>query len=161
MFLIREPIVSLTGLYISIIYATLYMFFAAIPIVFEGTRGWSQGVGGLPFIGVAVGVVLGVFAAGLEHKGYLSHIAATSAAGGLVQPEARLRNAMIGSVILPIGLFLFAWTTYPSIHWIAPIIATMLFTCGLLMVFISLINYLSDSCTSQPMIGTFFRQEIY
>lgn len=144
--LFREPIVLLTGLYISIIYATLYMFFAAIPIVFEGTRGWSRGVAGLPFVGVALGVCLAVVAAGWDNKSYLRTTAVAIAAGKAVVPEARLRNAMVGSILLPIGLFLFAWTTYPSIHWIAPVIGTMIFSCGLVMVFISLINYLIDTC---------------
>ena len=145
--LFREPIVLLTGLYISIIYATLYMFFAAIPIVFEGTRGWRQGTAGLPFIGVAIGVCLAVAAAGVDNKAYIRLATAATAAGRVVEPEARLRNAIAGSIILPIGLFMFAWTTYPSVHWIAPVIGAVLFSCGLVMVFISLINYLIDSCT--------------
>lgn len=147
-FMFREPIVLLTGLYTSIIYATLYLFFAAIPIVFRESRGWSQGLAGLPFVGVAVGVCLAVLAAGITNKHYVRLTEAAATAGRAVEPEVRLRNAMIGSIILPIGLFLFAWTTYPSIHWIAPIIATTIFSCGLVMVFISLISYLVDSCTS-------------
>ena len=145
-FLFREPIVLLTGIYISIIYATLYMFFAAMPIVFEETRGWSQGMGGLPFVGVAVGVCLALGAAGVDNKGYERVTATAAAAGRPVEPEARLRNAMFGSVILPIGLFLFAWTTYPSVPWIVPVLGATVFSCGLVMVFISLINYLIDAC---------------
>ena len=123
------------------------MFFAAIPIVFEGTRGWSQGIAGLPFIGVAIGVCLAVSAAGVDNKSYMRLSTAATAAGRVVEPEARLRNAMVGSIILPIGLFLFAWTTYPSVHWIVPVVGATLFSCGLVMVFFSLINYLIDSCT--------------
>ena len=142
----REPIVLLTGLYISIIYATLYMFFAAIPIVFEETRGWGQGVAGLPFVGVAIGVCLAVLAAGVDNKKYMRLTVAAATAGQALEPEARLHNAMVGSIVLPIGLFMFAWTTYPSVHWIAPVIGATLFSCGLVMVFISLISYLIDSC---------------
>ena len=142
----QESIVLLTGLYISIIYATLYMFLAAIPIVFEGTRGWNQGVAGLPFVGVAIGVCLAVLAAGVNNKSYMRLTAAAAAAGRAVEPETRLHNAMIGSIVLPIGLFLFAWTTYPSVHWIAPVIGATVFSCGIVMVFISLISYLVDTC---------------
>lgn len=144
--LLLEPIVSLTALYISIIYATLYMFFAAIPIVFEGTRGWSQGIAGLPFVGVTIGILLAVMACGVDNKSYVRMSVAAAAAGRPVEAEARLRNAMIGSIILPIGLFLFAWTTYPSVLWIAPVLGATIFSCGLVMVFISLISYLVDSC---------------
>jgi multidrug resistance protein len=145
--LFREPIVLLMSLYMSIVYGTLYMFFAAIPIVFQGSRGWSQGTAGLPFVGVAIGVCLATVLAGVDNKRYVRLCATTAAKGATVEPEARLSTAMAGSVILPIGLFLFAWTTYPSVHWIAPVIGALLFSCGLVLVFISQLSYLIDSCT--------------
>ena len=144
--LFREPIVLLASLYISIVYGTLYMFFAGFPIVFQVARGWSQGTAGLPFIGVAIGVCLATLAAGVDNKRYVRLCQAAEAEGRAVEPEARLGTAMAGSVVLPIGLFLFAWTTYPSVHWIVPVIGAMFFSCGLVMVFISLMSYLIDSC---------------
>lgn len=54
---IREPIVTVLSVYQAIIYATLYMCFAAFPIVFQQERGWSPGIGGLAFLGVTVGMV--------------------------------------------------------------------------------------------------------
>ncbi|KAF2491344.1 MFS general substrate transporter [Lophium mytilinum] len=145
MLLFREPIVLLASLYVSIIYGTLYMFFAGFPTVFQVTRGWSQGTAGLPFVGVAIGVCFATVAAGVDNKRYVRLCAAADAEGRAVEPEARLGTAMVGSIVLPIGLFLFAWTTYPSVHWILPIIGAMFFSFGLVMVFISLVSYLVDS----------------
>lgn len=45
--LIWEPIVSILSIYVAIIYALLYSFFSAFPIVFQQNKGWSPGVGGL------------------------------------------------------------------------------------------------------------------
>ena len=157
----REPVVLLTGLYISIIYATLYMFFAAVPIVFEGTRGWSTGVAGQPFVGVAIGVITAVGAAGVGNKSYVRATVAAKAAGRGVEPEARLHNAMIGSILLPAGLFLFAWTTHPSVHWVAPVIGATLFSTGLVMVFISMISYLIDACKLCFPASRLFDSRIY
>ncbi|KAB5570740.1 major facilitator superfamily domain-containing protein [Coniochaeta sp. 2T2.1] len=140
--LFREPIVLLTGIYIAIIYGTLYMLFAAFPIVFQQYRGWSAGVGGLAFIGVAVGMMIAVVYAAFDNKRYQ---AVARACGGAAPPEARLPPAIIGSVLLPVGLFWFAWTCQPSIHWVVPIIASGFFACGLVLVFLSLLNYLIDS----------------
>lgn len=142
-----EPIVLLTSLYISIVYGTLYMFFAGFPIIFQVARGWSQGTAGLPFVGVVIGVCLATLAAGVDNKRFVRLCVAAESGGRAVEPEDRLVPAMVGSIVLPIGLFLFAWTTYPSVHWIAPIIGAILFACGLVMVFISLMSYLVDSCT--------------
>ncbi|KAJ5287136.1 hypothetical protein N7478_002822 [Penicillium angulare] len=146
-FLFREPIVLLTGLYVSIVYGTLYMFFAGFPIVFQYTRGWSQGIAGLPFVGVAIGVCFATVAAGVDNKRYVRVCVEADARGTIPEPEARLNMAMIGSFIVPVGLFMFAWTTYPSVHWIVPIIGAVIFSCGLVMVFISLMTYLVDSYT--------------
>ncbi|KAI0143424.1 MFS transporter [Xylariaceae sp. FL1272] len=143
--LLREPIVLLSSLYVSVIYGTLYMFFAGFPLIFQAARGWSQGNAGLPFIGVAIGVLLATLAAGVDNKRYVRLCAAAEANGRVIEPEARLSTAMAGSIVLPVGLFLFAWTTYPWVHWIAPVIGATLFSCGLVMVFISLLSYLVDT----------------
>ncbi|OAA36873.1 Major facilitator superfamily domain, general substrate transporter [Metarhizium rileyi] len=145
--LFREPIVLLMSLYMSIVYGTLYMFFAAIPIVFQGTRGWNTGAAGLPFVGVTIGVCLATVLSGVDNKRYVRLCETRAAKGDTVEPEARLGATMVSSIVLPVGLFLFAWTTYPSVHWIAPIIGALLFSCGLVLVFISQLSYLIDCYT--------------
>lgn len=152
--LFREPIILLASLYISLVYGTLYMFFAGFPIVFQYTRGWSEGSAGLAFIGVAIGVCTATLWAGVDNKRYVRLCQALEAEGRTIEPEARLRTAKAGSIVLPIGLFLFAWTTYPSVHWIVPVIAAVFFGCGLVQVFISLMGYMIDSCTFKILIST-------
>lgn len=58
--LFTEPIVLFMSLFVAIIYGTLYMIFAAFPIVFQTHRGCSLGIGSLAFLGIAIGVILGV-----------------------------------------------------------------------------------------------------
>lgn len=147
-FLFKEPIVLLTSIYISLIYGTLYMCFAAFPIVFQVGRGWSPGVGGLAFIGTAVGVSLATLASIFDHKRYARLSAARR---GPLDPEDRLPVAMVASIFIPVGLFWFAWTTYPSIHWAVPIVGSGFFGFGFVLVFISLLNYLIDSCGLLPL----------
>lgn len=142
--LIHEPIVLLTSIYMAIIYGTLYMLFAAFPIVFQAGRGWSPGIGGLAFIGVAVGMLFSVAFALFDNRRY-QRIA--NAHGGMAPPEARLLPGIIGAVLLPVGLFWFAWTNGPEIHWVVPIIASGFFAAGLVSVFLSLLNYMIDSYT--------------
>ncbi|KAH6624848.1 major facilitator superfamily domain-containing protein [Chaetomium sp. MPI-SDFR-AT-0129] len=143
--LFREPIVMLTSIYLAIVYGTLYLLFAAFPIVFQVSRGWSAGIGGLAFIGVAIGSVIAVVASAWDNKRY-ARIAAASP-NGLPPAEARLPMAIVGSVLLPVGLFWFAWTNGPEIHYVVPIIASVVFSTGLVSVFLSLLGYLIDSYT--------------
>lgn len=52
---------------------------------------------------------------------------------------------MVSCLCLPIGLFWFAWTNSPSIHWIVSVIATAPFGFGMVLVFLSVFNYLIDA----------------
>ncbi|KAI0118632.1 major facilitator superfamily transporter [Nemania sp. FL0031] len=142
--LFREPIVILLSLYLAVIYGTLYLMFAAFPIIFDELRDWSQGISGLAFLGIAVGTVISVACFFFDQVRYRRICEAN---GGAPVPEARLPLALIGSVLLPIGLFTFAWTNGPEIHWIVPIVASGIFGAGLVSVFLSSQNYLIDSYT--------------
>lgn len=133
--LFREPIVLLLSIYMAIVYGTLYMFFSALPIVFQQGRGWSPGIGGLSFLGVMVGEMLAVIYSLWDNKRYQD---VQSKHDGNAPPEARLPPAMIGSVCLPIGLFWFAWTNYATIHWSVSIIACAPFGFGMVLVFLSI-----------------------
>src|SRR5687768_13035243 len=126
--LFREPIIFFTSLYIAVVYGILYMMVAAFPIVFQVGRGWSPGVGGLAFLGMTVGIFVAIAYAGYDNKRYMRILAE---GGGVCPPEARLPPAILGSFLLPIGLFWFAWTNGPDIHWAVPIIASGLFAVGL------------------------------
>ena len=142
--LFKEPIVLLLSIYVALVYGTLYLTFAAFPIVYEQARGWSQGIGGLSFIGVSVGTLLGIALTIYDNSRYNSTAAK---AGGVAPPEERLPPTMIGAVILPIGLFIFAWTNYPRIHWIVSLIFTSTLGFGNVMLFLGVSNYLIDSYT--------------
>ena len=142
--LFTEPIVLLISIYFAILYGTLYMLFGAFPIVFQQDRGWSQGVGGLAFIGVAVGMMAGVAYSMVDNKRYAN---VEKKHNGEAPPEARLPPAMVGAVAIPIGMFWFAWTNYPSIHWIVCIMGSAPFGFGMVVVFLSGMNYLIDSYT--------------
>ncbi|KAK5741322.1 MFS siderochrome iron transporter 1 [Elasticomyces elasticus] len=142
--LFREPIVFLLSIYMAIIYGTLYMLFGAFPVVYQDGRGWSPGIGGLAFLGVAVGMIIAVAYSVWDNKRY-SRI--SDEYKGFAPPEARLPITMIGGIAIPIGLIWFAWTNSPSIHWMASIAAGVPFGFGMVMVFLGIMNYLIDAYT--------------
>jgi hypothetical protein len=150
--LFKEPIVFLTSIYMAIVYGTLYLCFAAFPIVFQSPYpegwGWSPGVGGLSFVGIAVGMIAATAGTILDNGRYAR---AAAKHGGSAPPEARLPPALAGAVLLPVGLFWFAWTNGTNVHWIVPIMGSAFFASGLVLVFLSLMNYLIDSCKSSGL----------
>ena len=142
--LFKEPIVLVLSIYMAIIYGTLYMLFGAFPICFQEVRGWSEGIGGLAFLGVAIGMIIAVMLVPLGNKQYM---ATAAKHGGIAPPEARLVSAIPGAIAIPLGLFWFAWTNYPSIHWISSIMAGAPFGFGMVVIFLAVTNYLIDAYT--------------
>lgn len=142
--LFREPIVLLLSIYMAIVYGTLYMLFAAYPIVYQQVRGWSAGIGGLAFLGVAVGMMLAVVYSAWDNTRYAK---VSDAHKGFAPAEARLPSCMVGGIAVPIGLFWFAWTNYASIHWMASIAAGVPFGFGMVLIFLGIMNYLIDAYT--------------
>jgi len=55
-------------------------------------------------------------------------------ANGLGPQEDRLIPALVTSFIIPIGLFLFAWTSDGHIHWIVSVIGITIYTMGVFTV---------------------------
>ncbi|KAL3455476.1 MFS general substrate transporter [Aspergillus heterothallicus] len=143
--LFQEPIVFLLSLYIAILYGTLFMLFAAYPIVFQQARGWNQGIGGLPFLGIVVGMLLAVGYTIIDNN--KRYIRTQIRYGGVAPPEARLPPCMIASIAIPVGLFWFAWTNSPSIHWMASIAAGVPFGFGMVLIVLGVMNYLIDAYT--------------
>jgi len=137
----QEPILFLIDIYIALIYSILYLFFEAFPISFQEQRGWQDGVDALPFLGILVGVVLGVLIVIFFTK---TRFARRFEKEGKVIPEERLPPMIVGSLLLPIGLFWFAWTSSPHISWVPQVISCIPIGMGIMMVFLQGLNYIVD-----------------
>ncbi|KAK6834600.1 multidrug resistance protein [Apiospora arundinis] len=116
--LFGELIVFLISLYMSVLYGLLYMFFVAYPIIFQKGKGYSAGTTGLMFIPVAVGVVASALCSPWVNKHYLKVI--QPYAGKIPPAELRLIPMMCSCWFIPIGLIIFAWTSYPHLIWVGP-----------------------------------------
>lgn len=137
-----EPILILITFYMSFIYGLIYLFFEAYPIAFEETRGWNEGVAALPFLGITIGVIVGVviivYASNTRFKRKMI------ANGGKPIPEERLIPMIAGAFFLPIGLFWFAWTSNPHISWVPQVIAGIPIGAGVLLIFLQGLSYIID-----------------
>lgn len=144
--LFRELIVFLLSIYMSVLYGLLYMFFIAFPIVYEKGKGYSASTTGLMFIPVAVGVVLSAMCAPLVNKHYLTLVAKHN---GHPPAEVRLIPMMLSCWFIPIGLFIFAWTSYTELSWAGPAMGGLPVGFGFIFLYNSANNYLVDSYQHQ------------
>ncbi|CED85543.1 Synaptic vesicle transporter SVOP and related transporters (major facilitator superfamily) [Phaffia rhodozyma] len=137
-----EPMAILLNLWVSCLLAVLYLEFNSFPIVFGELHDFSQQESGLSFIGIALGI-LGASATGPIWKRL--YLRDQTAHGGSAPPESRLYSGMLGAILVPISLFLFAGTSVKSVHWIVPIIMSIPFGVGLVLIFTSVFTFLVDA----------------
>jgi hypothetical protein len=112
--------------------AYLYIFFTTLTVIFETQYGFRHDLVGLSFLGIGAGQFLGQF--------LYSWIATRSfnkaQAKGEVEPEQRLGPMMIGAITIPIGLFWYGWAVEFKTQWMNPLVATSVFSLGLLFIFV-------------------------
>lgn len=140
--LFRELIVFFISLYMSVLYGLLYMFFVAYPIVYQKGKGWSAGSTGLMFIPLICGVLLSAACSPFINKHYLQLVQKHN---GHPPAEARLIPMMISCWFIPVGLFIFAWTSYKEVHWAGPAFGGFSVGFGFIFLYNSANNYLVDS----------------
>lgn len=163
-----EPIVLFFSIYVAFIFAVLFGFFEAYGVIFRGVYHMSLGLSGLPFIGIGVGLWLGVlFYIFIDRRYFfppapagtppLLHPTSMRTApfrghrdpetGHLepLKPERFLLICKVGAISLPIGLFWLGWSAKASVHWMAPVSAGVPFGFGLILIFFSVMMYFSAS----------------
>lgn len=142
--MLATPIVMSLALFASYVFGILYLIVTSLPLTFEMTRGWEGTVSNLPMLSVLIGILIGGVVnvwGGLRYrKVLLKH-------NGVPVPEERFPPMMMFGWLMPAGLFIFAWTSRPDIHWIAPCIGLVCMSIGFFVIFQGCLNYLVDSFT--------------
>lgn len=143
-FLFTEPITFFAAIYNGFLYGLVYLFNEAFPLVFGPGKGhgFNGGEQGLAFLGLCIGPIIAFLFYPLQERYYLRRVAENDGKG---VPEARMWMARLGAMFIPVSLFWFGWTSYPSVHWIVPIIASAMFGAGIYIIILSILNYVVDS----------------
>ncbi|KAJ5368270.1 drug/proton antiporter YHK8, partial [Penicillium cataractarum] len=148
MLLTMEPMCLNLCVFSAILLGILYLFFGAFQLVFKDVYGFDLWQRGLCFMGLFVGMVFAILSDPIWRRNYqrLERNYQNDADGtDEFQPEWRLPPAILGGPLVTAGLFIFAWTTYPDVHWIAPIIGSALFGAGTILVFSGVFTFLVDA----------------
>jgi DHA1 family multidrug resistance protein-like MFS transporter len=101
--IIQDPQILFSDLYIALIYGAYYLFFAAFP-QWQARLGWDIGIQGVSYVVILIGGIIGCLVYVAYQVTYMPHLYKTK---GWPEPEQRLEPALIGSILLPIGLFIF------------------------------------------------------
>lgn len=156
--LIFEPMLQAITIYMSFVYGVLYLFFEAFPVVFALHK-FNELQIGLAFLGFLLGCLLaGAYNIFCENARYVKAIKASP--DGTVPPEERIRLTMIGSPLLTISLFWFAWSSYETVSYWSAIGAATVYGIAMFFIFVrkkpgatdnqfSLMTFMADAYQQQ------------
>ncbi|KAL4793009.1 major facilitator superfamily domain-containing protein [Aspergillus venezuelensis] len=118
---ILDPAVFFSTLYTASTYGIYYSFCESFPLVYAG----------LAFLSVLCGLTVAVVMLCL----YFDYIAPHQL-GKLdpVPPKARIWPGLFATWLIPMGLYIFAWTANPNIHWIVSLIGIAISMCGIFII---------------------------
>ncbi|KAF9890222.1 hypothetical protein FE257_006134 [Aspergillus nanangensis] len=151
--LLFSPIITMMCIYIAVLYGLLYILFTTFTFVFEGQYHFSTGAAGLSFLGSGVGMLLGLsYIASLSDRAIKKKISQNQ----IPKPEDRLGLHMVlpGSLSIPIGLFIYGWTTEKLVHWIVPEIGCAMLGFGMIVIMMCIQTYLVDAYTIHAASAT-------
>ncbi|KAL1976372.1 hypothetical protein VTN31DRAFT_2654 [Thermomyces dupontii] len=149
-----EPMCLNLCIYSSLLLGILYLFFGAFGEIFRDVYGFQLWQVGASFLGILVGMLVAMATDPFWKWNYQrlerNHRKALEERGAEEEkpasmPEWRLPPAIGGAPLVTIGIFIFAWTTYPHVHWIAPIVGSAVFGIGNLLVFSGIFTFLVDA----------------
>lgn len=138
--ILTEPVLDLMCMYIVLIYAMLYGFFFAFPVIFAELYGYNDGQIGLMFIPILIGAGFALCVTPLVEKQFRRTCQSRDPT-----PEDRLIGALIGAPFIPISLFILGATSYKHIIWVGPASSGIAFGFGMVLCYYSVNNYIIDS----------------
>ncbi|KAF2848801.1 MFS multidrug transporter-like protein [Plenodomus tracheiphilus IPT5] len=142
-FLSGEAIVQFGALYNGFLYGLSFLFNGAFHMIFGPSGYGFDTIGvGISFLGIVVGISLGLFTNVFQERHYQRQVAKS---GGRDVPEARVYFAKLAALVLPVSLLVFAFTATPSIHPIFPVLASLFWGWSFYTLILMTLTYTEDA----------------
>ncbi|KIY68842.1 MFS polyamine transporter [Cylindrobasidium torrendii FP15055 ss-10] len=136
--LFTEPIVSSFSLWISFAWGVMFALLESVPIIFKELYNFNSGQLGTVFVAILVATILGYLTNFYQERMYRTNFPIRGA-------ESRLYGACAAAILLPVGTFIYAWTSFSYVHWIAPIIGIVLLMWAVFVIYLAVFTYLADA----------------
>lgn len=141
-----EPVLFVSTVWSAFTVGTLFLFTQSVEQVFMELYDWNVSQTGYVQCSVVIGECLGWGLNFISRKLYFSSASRNTEVPGSPIPEARLYMAVLGGVFgISGGMFTYAWTSYPTIPWIAPAISLAMVGAGSVLVVTGVSDYVVDA----------------
>lgn len=139
--LLTSPLVFLPALGLAIIFGMMFLMLSTMSTVYQLVYGWSVGSSGLPYLGLGVGLFIGLGVYSATADKVYRRLTKTM----LPSPEMRLAPITLGAPLAAVGLVIYGWALEKQLHWIIPIIGSVVFCQGMVAFMMPVTTYLIDA----------------
>jgi len=135
--LFTEPTVLSFSLWIGFAWGTVFSMIQSMGPVFKDLHNFNSGEIGTSFLSMAVGTLLGFMTNLYQEKLYQRHFPKRG-------PEARLYGACVAAIMLPTGIFIYAWSSLTNVYWMGLIVGITIFMWATFTIYLAVFSYLAD-----------------
>ncbi|KAI4724877.1 putative multidrug transporter [Aureobasidium sp. EXF-10728] len=123
----------------------LFLFQSSITQTFSTNYGFSVFQTSLIQLSLSAGATIATIVNPIQDQLYLRSARRNKDSPGKPIPEARLYFSIPGSLIFTAGLFVYGWTSYTFVPWIAPAIGIAMVGFGIYSIYQAVVNYFTDA----------------
>ena len=145
--LVLSPICLVLSVYSAFVYSIIYLMISTFTFVFQDSYGFSEGIVGLVFLSLGLGMLLGVVIQQAIGDRIMKRLA-DKLNKGKSKPEYRIPPTLLAGFLIPIGLLVYGWTVQYRIQWAVPLLEALVAGMGICIINISTNLYLVDAFTA-------------
>lgn len=139
--LVTSPLVFLPAFGQAVIFGMMFLMLSTMSTVYQEVYGWSIGASGLPYLGLGIGLFIGLAIYSITADKVYRRMTKTTTP----TPEMRLAPLTLGAPLCAVGLIIYGWALEKRLHWIVPIIGCVFFCFGLIAFMMPVTTYLIDA----------------
>lgn len=139
--LVTSPLVFLPAFGLAVIFGMMFLMLSTMSTVYQQVYGWDTGKSGLPYLGLGIGLFIGLGIYSATSDRVYRRLTKTTTP----TPEMRLAPITLGSPLAAIGLIIYGWSFEKHLHWILPIIGCVFFCFGMVAFIMPVTTYLIDT----------------
>ena len=153
--LLTEPVLFASTLWSAFALGLVFLFTQSVEQVFMGLYGWTEYQCGYVQGFILAGELLGWMAALYGQRFFFASAKRNTEFPGEPIPEDRLYTSIVGSFGgVACGMFVYAWTAYPSIPWYAPALGLLMVGFGVEIVVYAAAEYVTDAYADSGYTGS-------
>lgn len=131
--LLMSPCILPLSLVSAVFYSTQVLLYMTIPRVYKERYDFTIKEAGVGFVGIGIGMVIGLFTFGLLSDRLKTYLAGD----GEKKPEYGLAIMLGGCVLVAMSLFAYGWSAEVRAPWVIPLLSNVATGAGLYSISVS------------------------